>query len=65
MSDRRCICGRPIQDDGRQQRAYCSAICRNKAFRMRQRQMGRRRTKFGYADGLSAWEARDTYGYPA
>lgn len=66
MSDRlRCAhCNRRIPE-GMRRRTYCSDICRNAAFRDRQAEMGRKRTRYGYADGLSAWDARDTYGATA
>ncbi len=44
---------------------HCSARCRLRAFRLRQRAIGRRRTRTGYRDGLSAKEAHERYGDPA
>jgi predicted nucleic acid-binding Zn ribbon protein len=66
MSDtQQCtVCDRPIPG-GRRRRTYCSDRCRNKAFRERQAEMGRKRTRLGYLDGMSAWEARDVYGATA
>lgn len=58
------VCGGVVQE-AKQKRTYCSDLCRNRAFRERQTKMGRTRTRIGYADGLSAWDARDRYGDPA
>lgn len=57
-------CRREITD-GPETRIHCSPLCRSRAFRERQKRMGRRRTRVGYRDGLSAWDARDRYGEPA
>lgn len=60
--DRRCpVCGRPLVD-GKSTRVYCDSTCRSRKFRRLQDGMGRKRTRIGYADGLSAYEARDRYG---
>lgn len=60
------VCGQPIPPPRpNQRRSYCSAICRNRAFRMRQSELGRKRTRHGYRDGLAAWDAEDRYGATA
>lgn len=61
----RCpVCGAEIAE-GRPDKQVCGSLCRSRIFRARQKRLGRRRTHSGYADGLSAWDARERFGDPA
>lgn len=57
-------CGTEIRD-GRPDRKYCDDNCRLRGFRARQESIGRKRTRSGYDDNMTAFDARDLFGFTA